>query len=103
MDPAEGGDVMRLSDLRNGKVKTLDGEILGRIHEVRCDHGRIVALMCGAPSFIERLTSRAHGRRIAWEEVVRVEKGVVVIAPGKPSAARSRRGTRQPTAPRSKR
>ena len=94
---------MRLSDLRNRKVQTLEGETVGRVHEVHCDSGRIVALICGAPSFIERLTSRAHGRRIAWEDVVRIEKDVVVIAPGKPSAARTPQGTRQPSARRSAR
>ena len=94
---------MRLSDLRDKKVKTLDGKIVGRVHEVQCDHGRVVALMCGAPSLIERLTAKAHGRRVPWEEVVRVDEKAVVIGPKKASAARSRQGTRRPSAPRSKR
>ena len=38
---------MRLSDLRGKKVTGLDGEALGRVHEVHCDNGRIVALMVG--------------------------------------------------------
>ena len=28
---------MRLSELRDKKVRTLDGETLGRVHEVHCD------------------------------------------------------------------
>jgi sporulation protein YlmC with PRC-barrel domain len=92
--------VTRLSDLRDKKVRTLDGETVGRIHDVHCDKGRIVALMCGAPSFIERLTAKAHGRRVPWEDVLRIDKDAVVIVS---SASRSRRGTRRASAPRSKR
>ena len=55
---------MRLSDLHDAKVRTLDGDVLGRVHEVHCDGGRITALMCGPGSFIERLTARKKGRRI---------------------------------------
>ena len=95
---------MRLSDLRDKKIKTLDGEILGRVHEVHCDGGRVTALMCGALSFIERLTAKQHGRRVPWDRVVRVDEGAVVIGPAKEaSAARNRRGIRRPSAPRSRR
>jgi sporulation protein YlmC with PRC-barrel domain len=103
--------LIRLSDLRDAKVRTLDGETLGRVHEVHCDNGRVIALMCGPGSFIERLTARKQGRRIAWEYVRRVSPGEVVVTPDAPqrkpaaksSAARTRRGTRQPTGRRSKR
>ena len=40
LDPAQGSHVMRLTDLRDKKVVTLDGETLGRVHEVHCDGGR---------------------------------------------------------------
>jgi sporulation protein YlmC with PRC-barrel domain len=102
---------MRLSDLRDKKIRTLDGETLGRVHEVHCDKGRIVALMCGPASFIESWTAKSKGRRIPWEYVVKVEPKQIVVAPnrpqrkspGRPSASRSRQGTRRPSAPRSKR
>jgi sporulation protein YlmC with PRC-barrel domain len=101
---------MRLSDLRDKKIRTLDGETLGRVHEVHCDKGRIVALMCGPGSFIERLTARREGRRIPWECVRKVDQNQVVVTPdppqrkpNKPNASRSRQGTRRPSAPRSKR
>jgi sporulation protein YlmC with PRC-barrel domain len=109
MDPAHGGDVMRLTDLRNKKIKTLDGKILGRIHDVHIEGGRVVALSCGAGGFVERLTAKSHGRRIAWECVVSIAKGEVRVLPerqqGKPraSASRSRQGTRRPSGRRSKR
>jgi len=95
---------MRLSDVHNAEVRTLDGEMLGRVHEVHCDHGRVIALMCGPGSFIERLTARKKGRRIPWEYVRRVEHGRVIVAPDPPqriSASRTPRGTRRPSARRS--
>jgi sporulation protein YlmC with PRC-barrel domain len=103
---------MRLSDLRDKKVKTLDGETLGRVHEVHCDKGQVVALMCGPGSFIERLTARTEGRRIPWECVKRVEPRAVIVipappqgkrAPKKPSGSRTPPRTRQPSGQRSMR
>jgi sporulation protein YlmC with PRC-barrel domain len=101
---------MRLTDLRDKIIRTLDGEKLGRVHEVHCEKGRITALICGPGSLLERLTARKHGRRIPWECVRRVDATQVVVTPDPPqriekksSAARSRQGTRRPSAPRSKR
>ena len=100
---------MRLTDLRDKKVKSLDGETLGRVHDVHCEKGRVVALMCGAASLIERWTAKRKGRRIPWECVVKVDLRHIVISPEPPKrkprsgAARSRQGTRRPSAPRSKR
>ena len=100
---------MRLSDLRHAKVRTLDGESLGRVHEVHCEGGRIVALMCGPASFIESLTAKKQGRRIPWECVRKIRHKEIVVMPDPPqrivksSATRTRRGTRRPSAPRSKR
>lgn len=88
---------MRLSDLQDARIRTLDGEMLGRVHEVHAEHGRIVALTCGAGSFIERLTAREHGRRVPWECVVRIGKGEIFVSADPPqrlskksSASRSR-------------
>src|SRR3954453_19158071 len=101
---------MRLSDLRDAKVRTLDGETLGRVHEVHVENGRVVALTCGAGSFIESLTTKRHGRRIPWECVRKITRKEVLVVPDPPqrlvrksSASQSRQGTRRPSAPRSKR
>ena len=100
---------MRLTDLRGAEVKTLDGHRLGRVHEVHCDGGRIVALTCGPGSLIERLTAKKHGRRIPWEFVRKVSAKQVVVAPDPPQrivksgGSRSRRDTPRPSGRRSKR
>ncbi len=82
---------MRLTDLRDKQVRTLDGERLGRVHEVHCDKGVVVALMVGAASLVERMTARRHGRRIAWECVRKVEKDRIVVTPDAPRQTRRKR------------
>jgi sporulation protein YlmC with PRC-barrel domain len=100
---------MRLSDLWRAKVRTLDGDSRGRVHDVHCDGGRVTAIVCGAASIVGRLTAREHGRRVPWDEVVRVERKSIVVTGGAPrdkaklGASRSRQGTRRPSAPRSRR
>jgi sporulation protein YlmC with PRC-barrel domain len=101
---------MRLSDLRDKKVRTLDGEALGRVHEVHCDKGEVSALACGAAGFLERLTAKKEGRLIPWDCVRRVDANEITVTPDppqrrskKPSASRNRQGTRRPTARPSKR
>ena len=100
---------MRLSQLRNSKIKTLDGDTLGRVHEVHVDDGRVTALTCGPGSFIEQLTAKRHGRRIPWECVRRITRDEILVVPDPPQrivksgASRSRQGTRRPTGRRSKR
>jgi sporulation protein YlmC with PRC-barrel domain len=94
---------MRLSELRGKKVRSLDGKTLGRVHEVHCDGGKVVAFMCGPGSEIERWTAHQEGRRVPWESVKRIERDALVVSDEEPSAARSRQGTRRASAPRSKR
>lgn len=73
--------MIRLSELRDKKVRSLDGETLGRVHEIHCKGGKVTALMCGAGSLIERWTARKRGRRIPWEAVRRIERDVIIVAP----------------------
>ena len=92
----------RLSDLRDKKIRSLDGEALGRVHEVHLDKGKVVAIMCGPGSLIERWTARKKGKRIPWDMVKRIEADAIVIG-SEPSASRSRQGTRRASARPSKR
>ena len=79
---------MRLSDLRDKEIRSAQGERLGRVHEVHCDKGKILALQCGAASLIERWTGRVHGRRIDWSLVDRVGPDSITLVPDKPKPAR---------------
>lgn len=106
---------MRLSDLRDACIRTLDGKKLGRVHEVHADLGRIVALTCGPGSFVERLTAKSKGRRIPWECVVRIAEGQIFVSDDPPqrkskgkspkttSASRTPQGTRRPSGRRPRR
>ena len=76
--------MIRLSDLRGKRIRSLDGERLGRVHEVHCEGGKVTALMCGPASLIERWTARTKGRRIPWEAVRRIDRDGVVIARPRP-------------------
>jgi sporulation protein YlmC with PRC-barrel domain len=71
---------MRLSDLRDKPVRSLDGKKVGRIHEVHAKDGKVTALMCGPAGFIERLTARRKGRRIDWSDVRKVTADAVIVA-----------------------
>ena len=88
MDSTKGRAVIRLTDLRDKKVCTLDGEKLGRVHEVHCEKGRLVALMVGAASMIERLTTKDHGRRIPWDCVREVEPKQILVSLDSPKRKR---------------
>lgn len=70
---------MRLSDLR-GKRISQGGKSLGRVHEVHCEEGKVVALMCGPESLIERWTGRSSRRRVPWAQVVRMDSDEIVVA-----------------------
>lgn len=72
---------MRLTDLRGKKVRTLDGDSLGRVHEVHCDNGKVIALMTGPGSWIERLTAKQKGRKVDWECVLKVDAMQILVAP----------------------
>ncbi|MDB5698768.1 MAG: hypothetical protein JWN69_1572 [Alphaproteobacteria bacterium] len=69
---------MRLNELYNKPIVRQSGERLGRVHEVHVHEGRITALQCGPASLIERLTGKRAGKRIKWEDVVRIRNEVVV-------------------------
>lgn len=77
--------MIRLCDLRDKPIRTLDGKRLGRVHEVHCEEGRITALMCGPGSWIERMTSKTDGHRIPWESVRRIDAKAVIVSSDPPS------------------
>jgi sporulation protein YlmC with PRC-barrel domain len=84
MDPAMGGNVTRLSDLRGKKVRSITGDTLGRVHEVHCEGERIAALVCGPGSFMERWTARGQGREIPLQALRRIGDDEILVDLGGP-------------------
>lgn len=81
---------MKLTDLRGKRVRSLDGESFGRVHEIHCENGKVIALMTGPGSFIERMTARQKGRRIDWDCVLKLEPNGILVAPNPPRRRRKR-------------
>ena len=85
---------MNVSDLLGSRVRTEDGESLGRIHDVRAELGprslKITGLVVGRWGVLERLGLGAPGSGVRirsrdvvpWKDVVRADRrGVVVRRP----------------------
>ena len=70
---------MRFSDLYDAKVRTRGGDLIGRVHEVTCEAGRVTSLGVGAGSLLQRLTGGRKGRRIAWDKVIETRPGAVIV------------------------
>jgi sporulation protein YlmC with PRC-barrel domain len=81
---------MLLSDLHNARVRTGDGKVLGRVREVHCAKGRITALGIGPGALRRHFTGHGGGRRIAWEKVVAVKAGEVIVEGVMQTSKRSR-------------
>ena len=84
MGSSRWGAVIRLTDLRDKIVRTLDGERLGRVHEVHCERGKVTALMIGPGSLIERMTAHKKGRRVPWECVRKIDSKQILVTPDPP-------------------
>ncbi|MFL6862437.1 MAG: PRC-barrel domain-containing protein [Allosphingosinicella sp.] len=79
---------MRLGDLYGAPVRTEDGERLGAVLEVYAKGGRVVRLGVGAANLIERLLPEGRrGRQVAWDDVVALEGGKIVVARRKSGSA----------------
>jgi len=70
---------MRLAELYGARVRTRDGESVGRVREVLCKDGKVSWLGVGAGTLLQRLTGGRHGRRIAWDKVVEIGPGEVTV------------------------
>jgi len=85
---------VNVSDLLGSRVRTEDGESLGRVHDVRAELGprslKITGLVVGRWGVLERLGLGAPGSGVRirsrdvvpWKDVVRADRrGVVVRRP----------------------
>jgi sporulation protein YlmC with PRC-barrel domain len=71
---------MRLGEIYDAPVRTEEGERLGCVHEVYVEGGRVVRLGVGAANLLERLLYRRRGKQVAWEDVVAIQAGTIIVA-----------------------
>jgi sporulation protein YlmC with PRC-barrel domain len=71
--------VIRLSDFDDRIIRTVDGEPLGRVHDVIIEGGQVRSLEYGLRGFIERLRGHGHSNRIAWSDVVDVRNDAIIV------------------------
>jgi sporulation protein YlmC with PRC-barrel domain len=80
---------MRLTDLHGARVRRRDGSVLGRVWEVHCKEGRVIALGIGAGGLLQRMAGgRDRGPRIPWEEVAQLRGREILLGTG-PNPKRS--------------
>jgi sporulation protein YlmC with PRC-barrel domain len=72
--------MIRASDLQGKRVRRENGEVLGRVYEIRLRHSRVSALICGSRGFFQRLAGTVSGHRVPWEQVLRVTPAEILIA-----------------------
>jgi sporulation protein YlmC with PRC-barrel domain len=72
--------MMTLSQLVRKRVRRENGEVLGRVHEVHADGGRVVTLTCGARGALQRLAYSRKGHRVAVADIVRITAEEIVVA-----------------------
>jgi sporulation protein YlmC with PRC-barrel domain len=70
--------MMRLSDLIGKRIQTESGLYLGRSHEVRVRDGNVLAIIYGAPGFLQRLFPTRRGRRVPWERVRNITSSAII-------------------------
>jgi sporulation protein YlmC with PRC-barrel domain len=83
--------MMRASELQGKRVRRENGEVLGRVYEIRLHHSRVTALICGARGFLQRLTGAVSGHRVPWEQVRKITPSEIVIADGGSRAVKRRK------------
>ena len=70
---------MLFSELYGARVRSRDGAVLGRVRAVHIRRGQLTQLGLGSGALLHRLTRRARERRIAWDKVVALKDGEVVV------------------------
>ncbi len=71
---------MLFSDLYGARVRTRDGVVLGRVRAIHCRDGAITQLGVGGGAVLRRLTRRASERHVAWDKVVALGDGELIVA-----------------------
>jgi len=71
--------MIRLSDLDDKLVRSAEGKRLGRVHDVRVEHGELLWLDYGARSLLERLSGRGTTKQIPWSAVREVGDDAIIV------------------------
>jgi sporulation protein YlmC with PRC-barrel domain len=72
--------MMRASDLQGKHVRCENGASLGRVYEIRLRKSQVVALICGARGFFQRLADVGSGHRVPWERVHKITTSEIIVA-----------------------
>ena len=70
--------MISLSQLVGKPVRTEGGELVGHVREVRAKDDRVDTLICGASGFLQRLSGARTGRRVKWQQVLRVTSKEII-------------------------
>jgi sporulation protein YlmC with PRC-barrel domain len=72
--------MIRASDLQGKRVRRENGEVLGRAYEIRTCDSQVVALICGARGFFQRLADLDVGHRVDWKQVRKITPSEIIVA-----------------------
>ena len=71
--------MIRACELQGKRVRCENGERLGRVYEIRLRNSQVVALICGARGFFQRLADVGSGHRVPWERVHKITPSEIII------------------------
>ena len=83
--------MIRTSELQGKRVRRENGERLGRVYEIRARDSQVVALICGARGFFQRLAGTEAGHRVPWEQVQKITSSDIVVADARKLRRRKKR------------
>jgi sporulation protein YlmC with PRC-barrel domain len=69
---------IRFADLYGARVRDRGGARLGRLRELYCRDGEVVAIGVGFRTLAERLIGKG-GRRIPWSRVAAIRAGEIIV------------------------
>lgn len=65
--------MMLICQLNRRPVFDADGKMLGRLHELEAEHGKIERIVFGKAGFFERMTGRSAHMKRPWSDVVKID------------------------------
>jgi sporulation protein YlmC with PRC-barrel domain len=72
--------MIRTSELQGKRVRRENGDVIGRVYEIRTRDSQVVALICGLRGFFQRLAGTEAGHRVDWKQVRRITRSEVIVA-----------------------